>query len=153
MGGSEEMTHSIFLVVRVKEWAEVEEIKEMLLQKDADGYLFMFSLKAVPVGDFYPDICQVNSLPPFITFPESSKEKTNGAYEVMFESGSHCSFDDLAESLPLWTFWVLLLKELDMRCIEFTYGIYHSGDDQRFSIKQAFAEIKKGAGCLNGFVC
>jgi len=136
------MTHSILMEVKIKEWQDVKEIKERILEYDGESYTCMFSLKKVPKSEYYPDVQPSGGMPPFITLPDNKKDiEDDGLYHIRVESGSHCAYHDTTESFFMWTFWYFFLKEIDSYGIEFTYGIGTDGEESKLNIKQALKII------------
>ena len=138
------MTHSILMTVKIKEYVDVKEIKERILEDDNESWLTMFGLKKVPKGDFYPDVYTAGKMPPFISIPkEDEKDEDDGLYHIIVESGSHCGYDDIQESFMMWVSWFCFLQEMESYGIEFTYGIDTDGEDEKLDLKQALKEIVK----------
>ena len=132
------MTHCLKLIVSVKDYADVLELKEALWKTDEESGLVVYSLKK---RDFH--IAPANGLCPFIYFPHNAKDREEGCteYEIFFDTGSHCDWDDTAEALYCWTFWWNVLKELDALGIEHKYRITPDYEDEKLTLKQAFAKI------------
>ena len=135
------MTHSIKMTVKVKDYADVEEIQKRIIERDNDSWLIMFSLKKVPKGNFYPDVQTAGGMPPFICFPEKKEKSEDGLYHIIVESGSHCAYYDTQESFMMWVAWFLFLQEIDSYGIDFTYGIGTDGEEGKLNLKQSLKLI------------
>ena len=139
------MTHSILMTVNVKNYEDVKEIQERILEEDDESWLTMFGLKKVPKGDIYPDVQTAAGMPPFISFPKEDEKGEDGLYHILVESGSHCDYSDIKESFMMWVAWFDFIQEIESYGIEFTYGIGRDGEDGILTLKQALAKIGRGS--------
>ena len=137
------MTHSILMTIKVKDFEDVKEIQERILDYDNDSWLTMFGLKKVPKNRFYPDVQTCAGMLPFICFPKETDKEEDGLYHIIVESGSHCGYYDTQESFMMWVSWFCFLQELDSFGIEFNYGIGTDGEEGKLNLKEALKEIIK----------
>lgn len=150
------MTHSILMTVKIKDWEDVVEIKERILEYDEDSWLMMFGLKKVPKKDVYPDVQSSSGMSPFISFPKKDDLREDRLYHIVVESGSHCDYTDIQESFIMWTVWFYFLNEIESYGIDFTYGICRDGEDGELTLSQSLkkivgdSELSKYVGVKNG---
>jgi hypothetical protein len=134
----DEMTHSIGMRIKIKEYDDVIELKRLLLNPEEDDGMIFYSMK------FSEGIMEnARGLCPFLIFPDNKSDTEKGWYWVFADTGSHCDWSDMAEVLYCWTFWVILKELLDSIGCEYEYGISEDGEDHHYTLGQAFALIRR----------
>lgn len=132
------------MTIKIKNYEDVKEIKDRILDNDNDSWLGMFGLRKVPKGGIWPDIQTSAGMPPFICFPEKDeKDEDDKLYHIIVESGSHCSYYDTQESFMMWVAWFCFIQEIDAYGIEFSYVIGTDGEEGKLNLNQALKEIVK----------
>ena len=136
------MTHCIKMIVKLKDWDDVKEIRQRIVEDEEESAMPLYYLKDKKNNGF-GNIEPSGGLCPFIFFPENKKDNEDGYYYISVDTGSHCSWFDTHEILYMWTFWYYFKQEIESYGIEFSYRITEDSEDNNYNLAQAWKRILK----------
>ena len=123
------MTHSIYMVIKSKDYEKIQELKESI--HAYEDFINVWGLKIKKRGSLH----QEGGSQPFIYFPDKDWEEDEDfdGFEIHIETGSHVSVDDRDFALQ-WFYFTLAFMEAFKEDLE-GFNIYYqeSGDDVEIS--------------------
>jgi hypothetical protein len=130
------MTHSLYFIIELEEWEDVQELKEQF--QESEEFLDLWNSKKNGDGQ------RGSGNQPFIWFPcKDSLE--GGIYRVSIETGSHVSVDDMREALHWFYFTLCFMAEFSstLRSAEAVTYYQVEGDSAHLSESKMLDMIRR----------